>query len=51
MTGETDPVHKNVLEQCVKKKEEIEANGEKNSAGKHDIPSPILMSGTRMLTG
>lgn len=27
MTGETDPVHKNTLERCVKKYEEIIANG------------------------
>ena len=25
--------------------------GEKNKAGKHDVPSPIVMSGTRVLAG
>jgi magnesium-transporting ATPase (P-type) len=51
MTGETEPVHKNIIEKCVKKQEEIITNGEKNVSGKHDVPSPIIMSGTRMLTG
>lgn len=51
MTGETEPVHKNILKNCLKKKEEIEKNGEKNVADKHEVPSPILMSGTKILTG
>jgi P-type E1-E2 ATPase len=51
MTGETDPVHKNVIEKCLKKQEEIVHNCEKNVSGKHDVPSPIMMSGTRILTG
>lgn len=51
MTGETDPIHKSTFDRCLKKYEEIVANGEKNVSGKHDVPSPIMMSGTRMLTG
>ena len=31
--------------------EEIVESGEKNSAGIHDVPSPVILSGTRMLTG
>lgn len=51
MTGETDPVHKNVFEKCYEKQQEIEESGERNKAGKHDVPSPIIMSGTRVLAG
>ncbi len=51
MTGESDPVKKNILKSCLKKKELIDSNGEKNIATKHTIPSPILMSGTKILTG
>lgn len=51
MTGETDPIHKNILAQCIRKMNEIESNGEKNLADKHEVPSPILLSGTKVLTG
>ena len=51
MTGETDPVHKNTFRQCEEKEKEIEDCGERNKAGKHDVPSPIIMSGTRVLAG
>lgn len=51
MTGETDPVKKNVLSECIEKRNQIIAEGGKDAAGAHDVPSPILMSGTRILTG
>ena len=51
MTGETDPIKKNVLSECIEKRNQIIAEGGKDSAGAHDVPSPILMSGTRILTG
>jgi magnesium-transporting ATPase (P-type) len=51
MTGETDPLHKNTYQYCLKKKREIEASGEKNNSEKHEIPSPILLSGTKILSG
>lgn len=51
MTGETDPMHKSTLDGCLKKKKEVESNGMKNSGEKHEIPSPILLSGTKILTG
>lgn len=35
MTGETDPIHKNILKACIKKKDEIEKSGEKNISDKH----------------
>ena len=37
MTGESDPIKKNTLDFCIKKKENIEAHGEKNIANKHQI--------------
>lgn len=51
MTGEGDPIHKNTLYACIKKKEHLEKSGEKNLADKHLVPSPILMSGTSILSG
>lgn len=36
---------------CIKKKKIIQVNGEKNEATKDDVPSPIMMSGTKVLTG
>ena len=61
MTGESDPIKKNLLVQCLEKKNQIIEEGgrvilfsflsPKNTAGKHDVPSPILMSGTRVLSG
>jgi len=51
MTGETDPIKKNVLDKCIAKRDEIINNGDKNGAGKHDVMSPLIMSGTRVLTG
>lgn len=51
MTGETDPLKKDTLDICVEKRNQIIADGGKNNAGHHDVPSPILMSGTKVLTG
>ena len=51
MTGETDPIKKNVLSKCQAKRDEIVAEGSKNTSGRHDVPSCIILSGTRILTG
>jgi magnesium-transporting ATPase (P-type) len=51
MTGEGDPIHKQVLATCIKKKDHFEKSGEKNLADKHMVPSPFLMSGTSILSG
>lgn len=51
MTGESDPVKKEVLGHCVAKMKEVLFNCEKNEVGKHGVPSNIIMSGTRILTG
>ena len=42
---------KAVLSQCLSKKKETEAQGDLDKVDKHEIPSPILMSGTKVLTG
>lgn len=51
MTGEADPIHKNILKFCIRKKLDLEKNDEKNVEDKHEVPSPIMMSGTRVLSG
>lgn len=51
MTGEAHHIKKNTVPVCIKKKKIIEVNGEKNEATKDDVPSPIMMSGTKVLTG
>jgi len=35
MTGEIDPIHKNLYKFCLKKKEQLEQSGDKNIADKH----------------
>lgn len=51
MTGETDPLKKDTLETCIAKRDEVIQRGDKGNAGPHEVPSPILMSGTNTLTG
>ena len=51
MTGETDPIKKNILSACIEKRNHLIEEGARNKAGRHDVPSPILMSGTRVLSG
>lgn len=49
MTGETEPIKKNVLAECIKKRDQILEEGAKNTIGNHDVYSPILLSGTRVI--
>lgn len=42
MTGESEPVAKAVLEDCL---------AAMKKSTKHDLPSPLLMSGTRVVSG
>lgn len=46
LTGEPDAIKKKVYRECLEKRDEIIANGQKNSSKAHDVYSPILMSGT-----
>ena len=40
-----------MLAHCINKINELEVQGEKNLSDKHEVPSPVLMSGTKVLTG
>ena len=51
MTGETDPIHKATIEECARKRNEIQSSGKTGSHGIHDVPTPIMMSGTKVLGG
>jgi len=51
MTGETDPISKNTLEECVRLRNETIKAGERNMATTHTIPSPVLLSGTKVQNG
>jgi magnesium-transporting ATPase (P-type) len=45
MTGESDQLHKESLAKCAQRKNEHEAD-KGYSQTPHDVPSPILLSGT-----
>lgn len=50
MTGETEPMNKGSLSDCNnKKRERMQDNDDKFTA--HDVPSPILLSGSRVVQG
>jgi Ca2+ transporting ATPase len=51
MTGETDPMKKAVMKECLEKRESVkkeQGRGGHDGAGHHAVPSPILFSGTRV---
>jgi len=48
MTGETNPIKKRELRNCVEERNKIINQGGKNKAQTHDVSSPILLSGTRV---
>lgn len=50
MTGETKPMAKESIEKCVNKKIELEKKGIEH-LNHHSIPSPIVLSGTKVITG
>lgn len=56
MTGESDEVKKDTMEMCRQRQEDLEqedqfSNDVKKNHGPHDIPSPIILSGTQISTG
>ncbi len=53
MTGESDELKKETIENCLLIYEEkmSELAYEKGEKGHHDIPSPIMLSGTTVSTG
>lgn len=50
MTGETKPMVKESVMRCGGKKIELEKKGIEN-LNHHSIPSPVVLSGTKVLTG
>jgi hypothetical protein len=46
MTGESDHLPKEGVEKCLNRKVEFEAENNGQKGGSHDLPSPILLSGT-----
>lgn len=51
MTGEPDPIKKEIMLKCVHQRNTIIAEGGKQYASAHEVASPIVMSGTRVLSG
>lgn len=53
MTGETEPVIKNTLSECIQKRSEFLAQNPDGPSkdNHHEIPSPIIYSGSRVLQG
>lgn len=51
MTGESDVLHKEPIEVCIKKRDNVIAEGNINTAGHHEVPSPVLLSGTNIKNG
>lgn len=51
MTGETDPIKKGTMEQCMQVRDKLQEEGESNMQKTHAVPSPIMLSGTKVLTG
>jgi len=51
MTGETKPMVKDSIENCLKKKQDLIKERGPGKIGHHDIPSPIILAGTKVLAG
>lgn len=51
MTGEADPIHKNIYAGCKSKRDEVVEKGQRNSVTNHEVPSCVVLSGTRILSG
>ena len=51
MTGETDPIKKDTIENSIARRNEIRNEGGQNSANKNDVPSIVMLSGTKVLNG
>lgn len=55
MTGESDHLKKDTIENCLKRVEEVEMEKRASKTAKkndpHEVPSPLLMSGTAVSEG
>ncbi|CAD8110921.1 unnamed protein product [Paramecium sonneborni] len=49
MTGETDPIKKDTYVNCKKQRDKLK--DQQNSCGRHDVSSPVMLSGTKVLSG
>ena len=50
LTGESDHLPKETVAKCLQRQQEHEEQDQK-SRGPHDVPSPVLLSGTQIQTG
>ncbi|KRX11210.1 P-type ATPase, cytoplasmic domain N [Pseudocohnilembus persalinus] len=51
MTGETDPIKKNTIKYCIQDRDAKIKEGIKNACGKHEVSSPFMNAGTKVLNG
>ena len=51
MTGETEVMEKATISECLRKRDEVRKEGRANTAGVHEVPSPVMMSGTMIQQG
>lgn len=52
LTGETEPIEKNSMSECLLRRNELIAEDvNKEKAGNHALPTPILLSGSKVLQG
>lgn len=45
------PMKKNILKYCVEQRNSILSDGQREGTSAHDVPSPILLSGSKVLSG
>lgn len=46
-----DPIKKASLHHCIEQRNRIIGEGGKNTSGRHKVPSCVILSGTKVLTG
>jgi len=51
MTGETLPIKKDNLQHCIEERNQIIKDGGKDGSSAHDVPSILMLSGSRCLSG
>ena len=51
MTGESDHCSKESMATCKKRQLEFESDNKSGMRGPHDVPSPVILSGTQIQTG
>ena len=49
--GETLPIRKDIYENCLKEKDDTLKHKDPKDIHAHDIPSPIMLSGSKVLSG